>query len=158
MKLFGRKPLLPSDLDLLHAQLTPHFAVFDESSDSAQHGIYIARGWVPILSAVHAQLKTLNPEYQITALSEHNGILQLEIANANDREAAILKQAVEASKTICEHCGRKGRRYNLDNASFLIVLCRADRLAVILNDAVLSLSYRFTVKRRVTRYLKQSTR
>lgn len=158
MKLFGRKPLHPSDQDLLHAQLEPHFAVFDESNVSDRPGIYIAKGWVPTLSAVHAQLKSLNPGYQITALGERNGGLQLEIENANDREAAVIRQATKASRTICEHCGRKGRLYDIDNDGFMIVLCLADRLAIILNDAILNLRYRFTVKRRVTRYLKQATR
>lgn len=154
MKMFGRKPVDPIEHDHVHAVLDAHFV--DDGTSGVPAELYVPSGWASLILDTHVSLVELMGNYKLLSLREYHGGMQIFIDNPTDQALAIIKQAEALSRKTCEHCGRRGRFYDIDNDGFLITLCRLDRLAMRVNDILLDVRYGLFTRPAINRKLKQS--
>lgn len=82
--------------------------------DRGQNELWVGEGWLPLLAALNAKLRVLDPDYRVVQAKEKFGGLRFYTSRSLTGEVrkafdGLVSQAESASWLLCEGCGRLGQ-------------------------------------------------
>ena len=84
-------------------------------------GSQIGKGWFNLVIELNSKLAELCPDYKILQIKEKFGALRFYVghidAGLEDKVFDLINAAEEKSKTICDVCGKQGKRLNINGWS-----------------------------------------
>lgn len=83
--------------------------------------VYVGKGWVPIVTNLHAALVAADPELRYCIVAEKYGMLRVLLEHDTEQTRKLIRDAEELAMATCDQCGGAGSMHT--RRGWLRTLC-----------------------------------